>query len=538
MLLDCLAVGPHCAQRLLPVNSIAWKKLSDPVIKISWALFFVTLPVTSFPLFPSGPGGKTLVRPMSVYPLFILLILVTIPRLLKQKLPRTFLPLLAFVLAVLISSTLAFTSESENLRGISMLARTFRNLVTLGLGVAFYFTIALLPKNREDITFSLRWLYIGFAIALLWGSFQSVYVLHFHGPYFKFLNQLQSLVSTRRLFNTRISGLTYEPKWFAEQICFLLVPWLLGSILADRSISTWRLSLGNRIPVGRRKIGRLSIKFVPITIEVLMLIWACGILVFTYSRTGLIILSFLIVLSFILYRIRAERRRKRLGKKPARSRGRRAFEVMLIVLATTIILVFIGSQNPYFSRFWRYWTEADKQRKRTYLEFIAVQQRFVYVETALRMYDAYPIFGVGLGNYAFYFAEMIPDEPWSRQPELVRQITPVEGHDRLITPKNLIARLLAETGLSGTITFLTFILAILGCTLYLWFSPTPEQRFWGLSGLLGMFVLTFVVFSVDSFAMPNMWVFFGLMTAAAHIPDPDDTKATFQANATKNQTPA
>ena len=60
-----------------------------------WALFFLTLPITSFPFFPSGLGGKTLVRPLAIYPMIVILALVTIPRLLKRPLPRTILPLLA-----------------------------------------------------------------------------------------------------------------------------------------------------------------------------------------------------------------------------------------------------------------------------------------------------------------------------------------------------------------------------------------------------------------------------------------------------------
>ena len=114
---------------------------------------------------------------------------------------------------------------------------------------------------------------------------------------------------------------------------------------------------------------------------------------------------------------------------------------------------------------------------------------------------------------------MLPDQPYHRQPEIIRQITPVEGRNRLITPKNLFARLLAETGLLGTVTFTTFILAVIGCTLYLLFSDTIGFKFWGVSGLLGFIGFLVVIFSYDSFALPNMWVVFGMVTAAAHVPE-------------------
>jgi O-antigen ligase len=143
----------------------------------------------------------------------------------------------------------------------------------------------------------------------------------------------------------------------------------------------------------------------------------------------------------------------------------------------------------------------------------------VYLTTAYRIFEAYPVLGVGLGNYAFYFDEKLPDQPWDLQKEIVRQITPMEGRNQLITPKNLYARLLAETGLFGTAAFTTFLIAILGCLLFLWFSPTPDFKFWGLSGFLAMVVFGMVILSFDSFALPNMWVVFGLITAAAHIPE-------------------
>jgi hypothetical protein len=194
-------------------------------------------------------------------------------------------------------------------------------------------------------------------------------------------------------------------------------------------------------------------------------------------------------------------------------------EAGFVLTGLIVVLFIVGSQNPYFSRFWRYWTEA-KERKRSYLEYIAFQQRFVYWETAYRTFETYPALGVGLGNYVFYFDEMLPQEPWNRSPEIIRQITPIEGRDRLITPKNLVARLLAETGLAGTFAFTTFVLAILGCVIYLWLSPSPEQKYWGLSGFLGMVVFGVIIFSFDSFAFPKMWVFFAMLTAAAHLANP------------------
>lgn len=478
------------------MTQVNWKDITAKVARLAWVLFFISLPVTSFPLFPADLGGRTLVRPLAIYPLVILLILLIIPRLIKRPMPNTYLPLLAFTLAALLSTIFAFTSDLEALRGITPISRIVRNLITLGLGLSFYFTTTMLHETWEDLSFSLRWLYAGMGLALLWGTVQIPLVFHNSPLYYKIVNFFQSLVSTRKLFSTRVSGLTYEPKWFAEQICFLLLPWLIGSVLSGKSSFHWRWR--------------------QVTVEWLLLLWAVGVLVFTFSRTGLVILAALAFIGYILSRYYFHKKPQH-AHRPMR---RRILEASAIVLAVLAGIFIVGSQNAYFSRLWRYWTEATKERERTYFEYIAVEQRFVYWETALRMFDEYPWLGVGLGNYAFYFDQMLPNQPWNEQKEIVRQITPGEGRDRLITAKNLYARLIAETGIFGTAAFTTFLVAILGCALFLWFSPTPEQKFWGISAFLALIVFGFVIFAFDSFALPNMWIVFGLITSAAHLPDP------------------
>jgi hypothetical protein len=112
---------------------------------------------------------------------------------------------------------------------------------------------------------------------------------------------------------------------------------------------------------------------------------------------------------------------------------------------------------------------------------------------------------------------MLPDQPIARTPELLKIVTPDPGRNRLITPKNFYFRILAETGLIGAAAFMSFIIAVLGCTLFLWFSAEKEQKFWGKAGLLGLIAFGLAAFSFDSFAIPNMWVVFGLITSAAWI---------------------
>ena len=478
-----------------------------PVVqKAVWVIFLVCLPVTSFPYFPSGFGGSTLVRPLSLYPLLVLLLLVTIPRLLSKPILKTLVAFMPFILVSIASATYSILRDIEPALGISVLDRTTRGLITLGVGTAIYFTIALFPRSRDELRATLRWIYTGFSLALLWGSMQIVFILKYIPAYFRKLNDLQHFISVRKLFQTRISGLTYEPNWFAEQISILLLPWLIASVFTGYTVFNWRW----------RKI----------TIEWFLLAWAIANLTFTFSRAGFINLIILSVFGLLLFR---RFKTPHAVEKPPSGSGwvRKLVEASLLGIVILTMIFIVGSKNTFFSRLWNFWTENKESRNLdNYLEYIGFGARIVYLKTALNIFDAYPILGVGPGNYAFYFDEMFPDQQLASTPELLHILSPEPGRDRLITPKNLYTRILAETGLGGISTFIVFILALLGCALYLWLSPANETRYWGIAGLLGLIVVVVSANFFDSFALPNMWVVFGLITAAASISDQEERMIT------------
>lgn len=463
------------------------------ITRISLALFFVSLPVTSFPFLPPAIGGGAVVRPLLIYPLIVLMLVATIPRLFTSRLPRTFLTLLPFILVAGISSLFAFRFDIETTLGVSAVERLVRAYITLGLGVAIYLTVSLVLRSPDDLRFALRWLYTGFGLALLWGSLQAVYVIQFSNTYFQLLSRIQRYISIRRLFTTRISGMTYEPNWFAEQLSFLLIPWLLAAVLTGYSAFKWRWR--------------------GITVELILLIWSILVLPLTFSRAGLIVLVVVVFFGVIFLRPI----RKGTNRKTSRSRVvfRRVVEATVIVVIVLSLTFTVGARNEFFSRIWNYWIDFPNPNLSGYFEYLGFGARIIYAETALRIYDAYPVFGVGIGNYAFFFEEMLPREPISVMPEVLRVITPGAGQSRLITSKNLYFRLLSETGLIGMAAFFAFIVAVASCALFLWLARDKQQKYLGTAGLLGLVAFVFSAFTFDSFALPNMWVVFGLITAAA-----------------------
>lgn len=462
--------------------------------KISWAAFWLFLPITSFRYFPAGLGGGTLVRPLSIYPMIILLIIAVLPRLFTRPLPKTVVTLFPFAAALLASALLSLHLGIEPALGISVYDRLLRALVTFGVGLAFYLSVVTLTDSPERFKETLLWLYAGFGLAFLWASLQVVVLLRYNAVFFSFLNRIQLLFSIRKLFPTRISGLTYEPNWFAEQICLMLLPWLIASLITGYSSFPWRWK-------------RLNV-------EMFLAVWAILLVGFTYSRAGYLNIAVIGLSALLLLRASAPSAKL---LSPAKRWLRRAMDVAVLLVFFAGGAYLVGRQNAFFSRIWSYWYEVKNTSLDDYLQYLGFGARLAYVNAAVNTYQNFPVFGVGPGNYAFFFEKMLPDQPLAPTPELLRIVSPEEGRTRLITPKNLYLRILAETGLVGMATFLAFVIALVGCTLFLWLSPEPQERYWGTAGVLGILVFFVAALSFDSFALPNMWILFGQITAASWL---------------------
>jgi len=174
----------------------------------------------------------------------------------------------------------------------------------------------------------------------------------------------------------------------------------------------------------------------------------------------------------------------------------------------------LGIQSNYISRMWEYFTIADDFDLRKYFNYIGFGSRMTYWETAWLIFLSHPVFGVGLGNFTLYFSRFIPYQQLTSTPQLLRHIVPYPGRIRVISVKQFLFRILAETGLVGGAIFFVFLLILTAGALYLWLSKDKEERFWGFASILGITAFLGDTFSFDSFAIPNPWIVFGLITAA------------------------
>jgi hypothetical protein len=483
--------------------------LKRRLILVVWAVFLIFLPITSFPYFPPMIGGDALVRPLSLYPLIIMVILFTIPRLISKPIPKIFIPLIIFVLAAIASTAISLLRGIEPALGISVEARILRGLLTLLIGCAIYLTTALLPETINDLRFTVRWIYAGSIFALFWGSLQAIYILHYKQFWFNLLSEIQQHISIRPLIIDRISGLTYEPHWYADQIITLILPWALASVLTGYSIFSW--------------------KWKRLTIEWILLIWSILIIPFTFSRAGLLNMIFLVFLTVLL--LKPKNIQKKISENQSffspNPRIKRFIETIFAFIIVIIPFYIIGTRSIFFSRIWEYWQKPDANL-REYITYLGFDARLTYSEAAYNTYEEYPLLGVGLGNYAFYFEEMLPYRPIAEVPEALRMITPEIGRDRLITSKNFYLRLLAETGIIGAILFSTFFIANVGYLFFIRESKNKQWHYWNIACSCGLIAFLLSAFTFDSFVIPNMWIIFGMIAATGRVFMNDQEKENHQ----------
>jgi O-antigen ligase len=472
-------------ESLFSVNSL------DKMTRVLWAAALFTLPITSFRYFPFL-GDATYVRPLSLYPIALLLPLLFI-QLTQGKgiFPRagTLTPLFGFVLIALTATSIGILLNPLPLRGQEYFGRVIRAWATLAIGLSFFLAAVWMNRDEEDLRFSVKWLLAGFVIDILWSGVQA---LAFYTPLLKkvTVTHWQRTFSMRELVKTnRVSGMAYEPAWLAGQIATVYLPWLIASLL-----TRWRAT---------------RFKW----LEVSLLGFAALLLLATFSRGGLLTAAGAALLTF-LFVGRADLRAGWNWLVSGFQRGNNW------LLRLGVIALFIGalagaglflSQKGYISRLFN--TRAES------LEDFIIENsagaRAAYTFGALGAYEESPITGVGLGASGFYIYEHLPDWALTTVPEIARQLSP---DNRLYpNPKNLYVRLLAETGLLGFFVFIAFLFSVLGDGLSALASKKSFGRYLGIAGVYSWFAIALYNLTQDSFATPNLWINFGILAGMTAI---------------------
>ncbi|HJS19924.1 MAG TPA: O-antigen ligase family protein [Anaerolineales bacterium] len=457
----------------------------DKVSRFLWGAALFTLPVTSFRFFPFL-GETTYVRPLSLYPIALLipLLLIQLARG-KTSLPRAgaLTPLTAFVLFTLAATGLGALLDPLPLRGQEYFERVIRAWATLLIGLSFFLAAVWMNRNEDDLRFSIRWLLAGFVMDILWSGVQA---LAFYTPFLEkvTVTHWQRAFSMRELVKTnRISGMAYEPAWLAGQIATVYLPWLVAALLT-------------RVRVTRFK-----------WFEIILLGIALLLLLATYSRGGLLTAVFALIFTLLIAGRSELRAAWKWFSSGFRYGSGRLLRVGVLVVALSALIaagLFLG-QKGYITRLFN--TRADS------LEEFIIQNsagaRAAYMFGALGAYEQSPIVGVGLGASGFYIYDHLPDWALTTVPDIARQLDP---QNRLYpNPKNMYVRLLAETGLIGFFLFVAFLFSVLGDSLIALKSSQPWLRYLGIAGLFSWLAVGMYNATQDSFATPNIWINFGIL---------------------------
>lgn len=479
--------------------------------RLLWALTLVSLPITSFRYMPFL-GSGTFVRPLALYPLTLLLAILLLRWLRGEiHLPRlgSFTVLMAFVLAAIASTAFGATFAPIELRNVDYADRAIRAFVTLFIGLAFFLAAAWMNQDKEQVGFSIRWLMVGLAAHIVWGAIQ-LYGLNY--GYRAELREIQELFSVRGLVrNRRVSGFAFEPSWLAGQLAVLYLPWLTARLLTT-DYRDWR--------------GSSPAQWMKRLATPLLWLGALGLLLATYSRTGLVMTAAALFVTVLLAgqeKLRAVWDWFQEGFQNAptslldclRATATRLALVSLLLAALIGAGVFLSSRN-YINSLWS--TSLDDIWR--YLSNASMGPRFGYIIGGMAAFDASPLTGVGLGASGFWIYQNLPDALLMGEPEIAEALSP---SSRLFpNPKNLYVRLLAETGLVGLALFLAFWLGILADGLFAARQSAPFSRFLGAACIFTLTALAFYVFSVDSFAMPELWVNLGILGGVFTAPSPKD----------------
>jgi O-antigen ligase len=460
------------------------------------------------------------VSPLSGLPLVFIACVWFVPWLfIKGRLPKIVLPFVVFAAVALLASLITPFLEIYPFLEQVPFDRSLRALITLGAGLLFYLVASVILRTEKELRLSLRWLYVGGIVMLLWSSVQGAYALQNIVKDFTGLQHVPSIVvrihrffSIRDMFATRVTGLAYEPSFLADQLVVLYLPLWLASVVMKRSV--------------------FSAKRSAFSIELGLSLWGLVILFLAQSRIGL--LSAFAVLGTLglagAWQL-AGRLTGKLNLKGATSRGpedihasTRWFRslifigfIFLIFMAMIAGVVLAAQVDPRVEDLF----EIDFAATLVHYDKpiyaisskLAYAERLMYWTSGFRVFSKYPILGVGLGNSGFLFLETVPSFGY-RLPEI---ISIANGSPQFPNPKNLWIRLLSETGIIGFSVFIIWLsLLALGAR-----SLLKQKKgliaILGLAGLLALLAQVFEGFSLDTFALPQLWIMLGLLTATLSL---------------------
>lgn len=460
-------------------------------------LAILMLPMTSQPAL-SRLMGHSLVAPPAIVLLAVLGIFWFPFYLFKGgNVPAETRPFIAFVLVTLVSSLSAFFIKFPPYRDFTVLNAEKSALLTLLIACGVYFLFTVWFRTPKHLNLAAVIIDISGLVLVIWCLAQLYVIFVRGGEYPGWMVRIQFHASVRSLldhvFLTRVGGFAYEPSWLAHQLNILYIPfWFAATITGYSSF---------------RKLAGISL-------ENVLFAGAFVALIFSFSRVGL--LAFVLMVAYALWRLHVY------GISWIQKRYNLNFTIWMRILVVTGILALyaivvfgiLTVMARYDPRIGRLFSLEDTGTNLFELAFrVDFAERVIYWANGFQTFARYPLLGVGLGNTGFFFQQNLP--VLANRLNEINYVLTYEYY--LPNVKSLWMRLLSETGLIGFSMFCTWFYVLWRSGKFLEKQATSELRLFGWMGLFVIVAFLAEGFSIDSFALPYIWVSLGLVTASSAI---------------------
>jgi len=415
-----------------------------------WYLLIFLLPFTSLP-FASKLLGSEMVAAPSILVLLILLLLLLLNKNQKSLFSHLQIqPLLIFGVFAFLSSILSFWLPIPIQKNFSILQNSIRGLGTLLIGISFYFVTINLIKSKNKLDQTLKVVIVSFIPLAIWSILQYV-------------------------FGQMLDGYPH---------------WISASFTRQSVFKKWKNFF---------------------IVEDMFLLISIFTLIFSKSRVGLI--TFVFVLSYIFYRINHYlitkiQERYRTQTKKILTKVLPFLIIVLYIILLILGLFFFSQFDNRMENLFKVETYQNRNIFSIANDFVFAE-RILYWQTGWKIFNDYPIFGVGLENVGFFFEEKMPGFAWALdEPRHLMYQADYQGNI-----KNLWFRLLAETGVIGFLSFAVWLFLLFILVNQYQKINSSEFNYWEMVGKIALISLLVEGFSIDSFAMPYYWIILGLVSS-------------------------
>jgi O-antigen ligase len=460
------------------------------IIDYIWLALVAVLPITSL------PGVAKLLHTSAVAPAsLIFLFLLTVfwlPVYLKRSgvFPFPTKIALVFLVCAFLSTFLSFFYTLPAYKDNGLFSAVAEGFATLLIGILFYLIIVIMPNSNARLRTTLQVVNWSGAVMMAWALFYLA--INMTDLNLDALQKFETFFTTSILHVPRAFGFAYEPSWLANMLNMVYLPYWLASTLSKYSAH-------------QRRIRN-------VTFENLLLLAGMVTLFLTYSRAGIFAFFLVLAFLFIKFNIWAIRR---ISQKWHDNRWRKLFTaifilvVILVYIALVLGCIFALSKiDPRMAEVFSFQVIKEGGLSK-YFDELQFGERVMYWQTGWRIFNEYPIFGVGLGNSGFFFQKLLPDSAW-QMTEVRRLIYNMPG---LMNIKSLWVRILAETGIVGFSVFFVLLVASAAISVQLIQSKTGMRKSIGWMGIFMLIAFVVEGFSVDSFALPYLWFTLGMVAA-------------------------